>query len=834
MALKSIRFLEWRIRMKNKLYKIMNWPKIEGIEYCDQNDPNTILGPHITKDGLVIQAYVPDAVKLSVMFQDNSKIYDMEAMDDEGYYAVLIDTKKKSKYKLIAEYSDDTTYEYWDPYQFECDIDMNSLKKFNAGIAYDAYNILGAHKKVIDGVSGVQFAVWAPFALRVSVVGKFNNWDGRKYQMSVIGDTGVYAIFVPELSEGERYKFEIKRKGNENMLKVDPFSFRYDVQDDSSVISDIDSFKWSDTRWMNSRAKTDSTTSPVSIYELQLQSWKKKDGVYDYTEIADYVKNMGYTHVQLMPVMQADGTDYMGYNTQSFYAVDEKIGANDDVKNLINELHKKNIGVILEWAPNHFASDVHGMAFYDGSCLFEHQNPLKGYDKNTGTHYFNYARPEVTSFLIANALFWTKVYHADGLCIHSVASMLYLDYDKVPGEWVPNIYGGNENLDAIEFLKHLNSIYRTMSDGAFIIADDNSGYPALTGDVDEECIGFEYKWNYEWKNDVLGYMNTAAYRRSENYNDISNTLVYQYTDNFINGFSHEEFVNGKASLIGRMTGDNEDGKFANLRLMYGFMYTHPGRKMLFMGQEFAQYEPWKVDEELDWNLLDEDKHKQIQEYVKELNGLYRSETALYEMDDYEAGFEWINNISARESILVFARKGKKPEDILITICNFDNVQREDYKIGVPAQGKYKEIFNSDSEKFGGNGFVNPRLKQSKTDECDGRPESIRVNVPALGITVLKYSKSQGAVKTAKPVTKAAAKETTKETTKATTAKKTTKTATVKAAKATTAKKTETEKESVKMAKAATGKKAAVKKTKTATKKVSPTKAIEEEKKETNK
>lgn len=816
--------------MKNKLYKIMNWPKIEGIEYCDQNDPNTILGPHITKDGLVIQAYVPDAVKLSVKFASDSKKYEMEAMDGEGYFAVLIDKRAKSKYKLIAEYEDGATYEYWDPYQFECDIDETVLKKFNAGIAYDVYNVLGAHKKVIDGVSGVQFAVWAPFALRVSVVGKFNNWDGRKYQMSVIGDTGVFAIFVPEVAEGERYKFEIKRKGNENMLKADPFSFKYDVEDNSSVIVDVDSYKWSDSKWMNSRAKADNSTLPVSIYELHLGSWKKTDGKYDYTGIASYVKDMGYTHVQIMPVMQSDGIEAMGYNTQNFYAVDSNVGEADDIKKLVDELHKNNIGVILEWAPNHFASDVHGMTFYDGSCLYEHQNPLKGYDRKTGTHYFNYARPEVTNFLIANALFWTKVYHADGLCIHSVASMLYLDYDKKPGEWIPNIYGGNENLDAIEFLKHLNSIYRHMSEGAFIIADDNSGYPVLTGEVNEECIGFEYKWNYEWKNDVLGYMNTVPYRRSENYNDISNTLIYHYTDNFINGFAHNEFVNGKASLIGRMTGDNDESKFANLRLMYGFMYTHPGKKMMFMGQEFAQYEPWDINGELDWSLLKEDKHMQVQEYVKALNELYTNETALYELDSDENGFEWINNISARESVLVFARKGKKPEDMLIVVCNFDNVEREDYKIGVPSQGKYKEIFNSDSEKYGGNGFVNPRLKQSKTDECDGRPESIRINVPALGITVLKYSKTTETKKTAKPVAKTTAVNDTsvteeKDTAKKATAKKT-------ATKKTTAKKTTTKKTTAK--KSSVAKTETKKSTATKTTKVSPTKAIDEEKKEMNK
>lgn len=739
--------------MDDKLYGLMNWPEIEGIEYCDQDAPNKVLGPHLTAEGLLVQTFIPDAKSVKVNLTTVKKSYTMEKMDEAGFYAVLIDSKVMLRYKLEVEYESGETSEYWDAYEFEPSVKIDDLKKFNAGISYDAYKFMGAHPKRINNVQGVEFNVWAPYALRVSVIGEFNNWDGRCHQMSRIEDTGVFSIFVPGISEGALYKFEIKKKGDENIFKADPYAYALEEGGEgASIVANTDKFKWDDGKWITARKKMDKDQSPMSIYELHLSSWRKQEeGEYSLKEltpmIVDYVSSMGYTHVELMPVMAGGNENELGYVTKSFYSTDNGICSYEDLMYLINGLHKKDIGVILDWAPNQFSSGEHGMKAFDGSCLYEHEEYKKGVNPRNGAFIFNYARPEVTSFLISNALYWVNVFHADGIRLDSAASMIYLDYDRQPGEWIPNIYGGNENLDAIEFFKHLNSIFKKLSGGAVIIAEDNSGYPELTGEVSETCVGFDFKWNEEWRKDLVSYLGVVPYLRNQHYNEVSLSMVYQYADNFIVGFPHSEVSDGKPSMIGKMTGDTEDRKFANLRAAYGYMYVHPGKKLMFMGQDFAQYNEWDSKGSLEWSLLEEDKHKKLNDYVKGLNNMYKSQPALYELDNYESGFEWINNISARESILAFVRKGKKPDEMLVVVCNFDDVDREDYKIGVPAAGKYKEIFNSDRAEFGGRGFVNPRLKQSKTDECDGRPESIRINVPALGITVLKYSKADEKVGT---------------------------------------------------------------------------------------
>lgn len=414
----------------------------------------------------------------------------------------------------------------------------------------------------------------------------------------------------------------------------------------------------------------------------------------------------------------------------------------------VDYMHTRGIGVIFDFTPYQFASDESGMKCFDGSGLYEHMDPKKGINPRTGTYMFNYARPEVTSYLIGNAFMWIRKYHADGLKMAKVAAMLYLDYDRKPGEWIPNIYGGNENLEAIEFIKHFNSIIHKVEKGVITIAEDNSGYPKMTGIVDEDCLGFDLKWNEEWRKDFLNYLAVPPYLRESHYNELSLSMIYQYSDDFIVGFPSVEFINGQSSLIGRMTGDTEERKYAGLRLALAYAMVHPGKKMLFMGQDLAEYGEWKPDGQFSPELSDTEKHKQINECVKKLNDIYVSEPSLYELDDDSEGFEWINNISARESILTFVRKGinydkknVKEDDMLLIVCNFDAVDRSDYKIGVPKRGKYKEIFNSDNVAFGGSGFTNPRLKQSKTDECDGREESIRINVPGLSVVILKFSRA---------------------------------------------------------------------------------------------
>lgn len=737
--------------MSELLYGMMNWPVIEGIEYTDIDNPSDVLGQTVTEHGVLIQAFLPDADKAEV--KTGGKYYEMQKMDEAGFYAVLIDGKKALDYKLAVTYGEEKIERY-DAYAFEPDLPMKEIRKFNAGIGYDAYTVLGAHPMKINGVEGVRFAVWAPYAVRVSVVGDFNHWDGRLHQMNRVEDTGIFTIFVPEAGVGSLYKYEIKKKGGENLLKTDPYAFAMEQQPgDASVVSAAmeSGYQWNDKDWMTKRGKQDVSSMPLNIYEIHLGNFAK-DGIIQYEQaardIADYVKQMKYTHIQLMPLSEYTNEASLGYETTNFYAPTARYGNAEGLMAFVDYMHTRGIGVIFDFTPYQFASDESGMKCFDGSGLYEHMDPKKGINPRTGTYMFNYARPEVTSYLIGNAFMWIRKYHADGLKMAKVAAMLYLDYDRKPGEWIPNIYGGNENLEAIEFIKHFNSIIHKVEKGVITIAEDNSGYPKMTGIVDEDCLGFDLKWNEEWRKDFLNYLAVPPYLRESHYNELSLSMIYQYSDDFIVGFPSVEFINGQSSLIGRMTGDTEERKYAGLRLALAYAMVHPGKKMLFMGQDLAEYGEWKPDGQFSPELSDTEKHKQINECVKKLNDIYVSEPSLYELDDDSEGFEWINNISARESILTFVRKGinydkknVKEDDMLLIVCNFDAVDRSDYKIGVPKRGKYKEIFNSDNVAFGGNGFTNPRLKQSKTDECDGREESIRINVPGLSVVILKFSRA---------------------------------------------------------------------------------------------
>ena len=762
--------------MYNKLYGMMNWPLIEGIEYTDIDNPKDVLGQHIIEDGVLIQAFVPDADKVEVKY--SGKLYEMFKMDDAGFFAVIIDASKMINYKLVitrGEYVE----EKYDAYSFYSFIDYKELKKYNAGIAYNAYEFMGAHKSVVSGVDGIRFCVWAPAAVRVSVVGDFNNWDGRIHQMSKIDDTGIFEIFVPEISENSMYKYEIKKKGGENLLKADPYTFKLEAKPgDATIITDLDGFTWSDSKWISSRDKLDVNKLPFSVYQMSVSDFmEKEDDTYRTIakKVADYVVKMGYSHVELMPITEYIDDDSLGYISNYFYAPTERFGSPEDLMYFVDYLHGKGVGVILDWVPVLFGTDETGMGYFDGSCVYESENPKRALNPRNGAHMFNYARPEVTSFLIANAFMWIDKYHFDGLNIVNLAEMLYHDYNRNPGEWESNIYGGATNLEAIEFIKHFNSILHKKRKGIITIADDVTGYPNITGEVSEECLGFDLKCNHEWRKDLIDYLATPAYLRGAGYNDLSLSMIYQYSDNFVLGFPALDFINGKSALISRMSGDTEDVKFSNLRLGLAYSFVHPGKKMLFVGQDMGIYSEWTSDSKLDFDLLDVDKHNNINSMVKALNKLYRQEIALYELDNNAYGFEWINNISANECILTFVRKGADEEEMLLVVCNFENVDRNDYKIGVPKRGKYKEVFSSDSVAFGGKGFVNSRLKQSKTDECDGREESIRVNVPALSVSVFKYSKADKKLvdnKAAKDNAKKTKTETKKGETKADTKKKT--------------------------------------------------------------
>ncbi|MCI8662538.1 MAG: 1,4-alpha-glucan branching protein GlgB [Hungatella sp.] len=761
--------------MDKILYDMMDWAGIEELVYSEASNPHGMLGPHVTEQGLLIQAFMPTAEKVSVKL-NGKKEYPMSLMDDPGFFAVLIPRKTVTEYTLVVAYDNGATEEIQDPYAYGPQFKEEELKKFEAGIYYDVYEKMGAHTMEIKGVKGVYFAVWAPCAMRVSVVGDFNMWDGRRHQMRKLGDSGVFELFIPGLDVGTVYKYEVKAKNGDAMLKADPYGNYAELRPaNASIVWDISRYQWTDDVWMKNRAKEDKKDKPMSIYEMHLGSWIRKpievdeDGkeiagseFYNYREIAvklaDYVKEMGYTHVELMPVMEHPLDASWGYQVTGYYAPTSRYGTPDDFQYFVDYLHGQGIGVILDWVPAHFPRDLVGLACFDGTCVYEHKDPRQGSHPHWGTLIYNYGRPQVSNFLISNALYWAKKYHADGIRMDAVASMLYLDYGKNPGEWVANIYGGHENLEAVEFLKHLNSIFKKQSGGAMLIAEESTAWPQITGDVNEGSVGFDYKWNMGWMNDFLGYMQCDPYFRCGHYGELTFSMLYAYSENFILVLSHDEVVHGKASIAGKMPGETFEAKFSNLRAAYGFMMTHPGKKLLFMGQEMGQLSEWNENESLPWNLLEYDIHKQTREYVKALNHLYKSSPALYEMDYDPEGFQWIDCTSGQDNIVTFIRKTRKPEETLLVVCNFAPVQHDNYQVGVPFHGRYKEIFNSESTVFGGCGTGNPRAKTSKAEEWNGRDESIKIQLAPLGVHIFSCTPVKEAKKAPEPPKAAEAKK----------------------------------------------------------------------------
>ena len=620
---------------------------------------------------------------------------------------------------------------------------------FGQGNHYEIYKKLGAHE-VTAGKKGVYFAVWAPHAKSVSVIGEFNGWDAAADRMERQEPLGIYTVFVPEAKDGQMYKYCIETESGELIYKADPFANYAELRPGTaSRITDVSHLKWTDDRWMESRKKWDNKENPLSIYEVHMGSWmrhpgREDEGFYTYREFAEaitkYVKKMGYTHVELMGIAEHPFDGSWGYQVTGYYAPTSRYGTPEDFAYMINYLHRNGIGVILDWVPAHFPRDAWGMAQFDGSCLYEHKDPRQGAHPHWGTLIYNYGRPGVSNFLIANAMFWADRYHADGIRFDAVASMLYLDYGKNPGEWIANMYGGHENLEAVEFLKHLNSVFRGRKDGAILIAEESTAWPKVTGDVKNGGLGFDYKWNMGWMNDFLGYMEQDPYFRCHHYNELTFSMIYAYSENFVLVFSHDEVVHGKGSLVNKMPGQTFEDKFANLRAAYGFMMGHPGKKLLFMGQDFAQMDEWNENASIEWELLQYPIHSQMKEYVKELNHLYTSHPALYQKDYQTEGFEWINCMDAADNIIAFLRRGA--DETLLFVCNFAPQLHEKLAVGVPFKGKYKEIFNSDAEKFGGSGKVNPRMKSSKAEECDGKDNSITIQLAPLGISVFSCTPTE--------------------------------------------------------------------------------------------
>ena len=619
---------------------------------------------------------------------------------------------------------------------------------FGEGTHYELYKKLGAHPAEYEGEQGVYFAVWAPHAKGVRVIGEFNCWGSDGYRMNRLEPLGIYEAFVPGLREGCMYKYLIETESGEYLYKADPFAFYAEKRPGTaSRVTDIDHFTWHDERWMEKRKSWNAAEEALSIYEVHPGSWRRhphdedEDGFYNYREFAEelteYVKDMGYTHVELMGIAEHPFDGSWGYQVTGYFAPTSRYGTPEDFQYMMDYFHKHGIGVILDWVPAHFPKDAHGLANFDGQPLFEHPDSRKGEHPDWGTKIFNYEKSEVRNFLIANALFWFNEYHVDGLRVDAVASMLYLDYGKQDGQWVANKYGGNQNLEAIWFFKHLNSLIRGRNDGAMMIAEESTAWPNVTKDVKDDGLGFTFKWNMGWMNDFLEYMKLDPYFRKDNHNKMTFAMSYACSENYILVLSHDEVVHLKCSMLNKMPGYPDD-KYANLKAGYAFMFGHSGKKLLFMGNEFAQLQEWSEARELDWFLLKEDRHKEMQNFVKALLHMYRKYKCLYELDDSWDGFQWINADDCYRSIFSFVRYRKSKRKNLLFVVNFTPIERQDYRVGVPKKKKYKLILDGDAEEFGGNGRKRPELYEARKGDCDNQKYYVEYPLSAYGIAVFEF------------------------------------------------------------------------------------------------
>lgn len=620
---------------------------------------------------------------------------------------------------------------------------------FGQGTHYDLYNKLGAHPMTVDEKEGVYFAVWAPNAAAVSIVGDFNEWDENATPMERLEPLGIYQIFLTGIKVGDIYKYCVTAQDGKKTLKADPYGFQAELRpNNASVVADISDFKWHDSRWIKKREKFDDKKNPMFVYEVHPGSWKKheqteedEDGFYNYREIAHelaaYVKDMGYTHVELMGIAEHPFDGSWGYQVTNYFAPTSRHGSPEDFQYFMDYMHEHNIGVILDWVPAHFPRDAFGLAEFDGTCLYEYADPRKGEHPDWGTKVFDYGKTEVQNFLICNALFWLEHYHVDGLRVDAVASMLYLDYGREDGQWVPNIYGGNENLEAIEFFKHLNTIVKKRNPGIVMIAEESTAWPKVTDKAEYGGLDFSLKWNMGWMHDFLEYMKLDPYFRKYNHTKMNFAMVYAYSENYMLVLSHDEVVHLKCSMIEKMPGSYED-KFKNLMAGYAFMTGHPGKKLLFMGQDFGQHREWSEKRELDWFLLDKEPNRHLQAFVKELLHLYKNNKCLYEYDCYPEGFEWINADDGDRSIFSFVRHSESGKSNMLFIINFTPVERPDYRVGTTCRRKHTLVLSSDDKKFGGTGKRRPKEYKPAKKECDGRKYSFRYKLPAYGVAVFKF------------------------------------------------------------------------------------------------
>ena len=770
--------------MNKRLEDWVNWILYDELKNGVINAPKHLLGNHVYGDGQVITVYRPYAEKVCVVSPTGKNREEMECLA-EGFYGFYSAKKKYkgTKYRIETTYQDGTTVVTADAYAFDSQITEFDTYLFAEGKHYDVYEKFGAHPMTIDGVKGTYFAVWAPHARRVSVVGDFNMWDGALNPMQMMQTSGIYELFIPDVAPGAVYKYQILTRDGEILYKADPYGNQCQVRpDNANVVADLTGYKWKDTDWIENRKQQTRETElkkPMAIYECHLGSWKKKIedsdfGFYTYRELAkmlcDYVKKMGYTHVELMGIAEYPFDGSWGYQVTNYYAPTSRYGSPEDFMYFVDHMHANGISVILDWVPAHFPRDAHGLGRFDGMPLYEHPDPRRGEHPDWGTYIFDFGRNEVSNFLTANALFWVEKFHVDALRVDAVASMLYLDYGKQDGQWLPNKDGGNENYDAIELLRKINTVMEERNPGAFLIAEESTAWAGVTAPASMKGLGFLYKWNMGWMNDFLEYMKMDPYFRSFNHNRLTFSLSYTYAENYVLVISHDEVVHLKCSMLNKMPGVEMD-KFANLRTAYGFMYGHPGKKLLFMGQEFGQLREWSEARSLDWFLLDQPLHKKMQKWVADLNHMYTTYDACYYNDNNQMGFEWTKVDDANTSIIAFVRRGKTVKDQLLFVCNFVPVERKDYWIGVPCLTEYEEIINSDAKIYGGSGTKNGKVKAFE-EKCDRMPYAISIDIAPLSMMVFRYDyvdKKQAVVDA--PATAAIEKK--PEPKKATTAKKST-------------------------------------------------------------
>ncbi len=722
----------------------MTVEEMEAIVGGYHGDAFRVLGPHsVRKRGgqprWEVRAFLPQADTAAVMVRGQRVA--MQKKHADGFFCASL-AGEPAEYRILAKLWGGEQVEIDDPYRYGPQISDTDLYLHSEGTLHEAWLALGAHLTTVGSTRGVRFAVWAPNAESVTVTGEFNEWDVRRHPMRR-RNSGIWELFLPGIGEGAAYKYQVRsRYGGYQQLKADPYAFYSEMPPKSaSRVWDIGKYQWQDGEWMEARGKVDWLRSPISIYEVHLESWMRgpQGQPLTYREMAvklvEYAKLMGYTHLELLPPMEHPFSGSWGYQVTGYYAPTSRFGTPSDFQHFVDACHQNGLGVIVDWVPAHFPKDAHGLAFFDGTALYEHADPRQGEHRDWGTLIFNYGRNEVRTFLTSNALFWLGEYHIDGLRVDAVASMLYLDYSRKAGEWIPNQYGGNENLEAIDFLRRFNELVHQVP-GAFTVAEESTAFPGVSKPVYLNGLGFTMKWNMGWMHDMLDYFSKDPVYRKFDHNHITFSLLYAFTENFVLPISHDEVVHGKGSLLNKMPGD-EWRQFANVRAFLAYMWMHPGKKLLFMGQEIGQREEWNYNAGIRWDLLQFDYHRKLQVLVRELNRIYRENPALYQVDFHYSGFEWVDFHDVENSVIAFLRRAADPADFLLVCCNFTPVPRKAYEFGVPEPGVYHEILNTDSELFGGTNFGSGGMVSSHPIPKHNRKHSIAVNLPPLGVVVFR-------------------------------------------------------------------------------------------------